>query len=429
MRCQVYRIELFTEITVNQNNGQDRYGAYNDRGTDNHRSPGHVPITEILHQKNHGSTQIAERIGKVYQEDGGTYHFQGSNQPFDQISKGDISHIKSQAGKDHPGNGRYVSPNIKQGGKYHQHSPKQGYHIDDIQGKPVIADKDYERHEQKHKKGYGNLCLGKNESTVHMKLAPNVGSERITKFTKDCQRTVKKNQKADTTEKTTEKKTTFRTVHRKTLRAELDIHCSGSGHLIQKVDTQKHERKADSTGYKRHPILGDGKSVEDELPHSLDKTRRDNQRDTQAHIQHLTDTPTLNVTEQNTPNHTEGKTAQKNRKNFQIRRQNGKTQKRKLGKAHHTDDIINALVGLHSGKQTNAYELGQCITNYLEKDIKNLDVKAPQCFTGIQTDCERFAKGIGTGINQKYQNTGIQGQNIKRRTGKVTLKHQNYISK
>lgn len=86
-------------------------------------------------------------------------------------------------------------------------------------------------------------------------------------------------------------------------------------------------------------------------------------------------------------------------------------------------------MGLHSGKQTNAYELGQCITDYLEKDIKNLDVKAPQCFTGIQTDCERFAKGIGTGINQKYQNTGIQGQNIKRRTGKVTLKHQNYISK
>ena len=194
-------------------------------------------MAEILNKEDHRSTQIAERISKVYQEDSGTYHFQRSNQPFNQISKGNISHIEPQSGKNHPENGRYVSPNIKQSGKYHQYSPKQGYHIDYIQCKPVIANKYDKRHQQENEKGYGYLRLGKDKCTAYMKFTPNVGCKRIAKLTKDCQCRIKKNQEADTTEKTVEKETAFFTIHRKTFRTKLYIHSTGSRYLIQKIDT------------------------------------------------------------------------------------------------------------------------------------------------------------------------------------------------
>ncbi|EYB09770.1 hypothetical protein M119_2087 [Bacteroides fragilis str. 3783N1-6] len=81
------------------------------------------------------------------------------------------------------------------------------------------------------------------------------------------------------------------------------------------------------------------------------------------------------------------------------------------------------MTRFHRRQNTNTDELGKGVADNLRKDIQDFDIESPKNLTFINGCGKWLTVGIGTGINQKNQNAGIESQNVKGRTGKKGTNH------
>ena len=256
-----------------------------------------------------------------------------------------------------------------------------------------------------------------------MELLPNIGSERVTKLTEHGQGTVKNNQHADSPEELPQKFTPVFTIHRSTFGTLYDILLIGSRNLIEKPAAKQHNRVYQQTGGKRHPIFRHMQIIHHELSQGFHQTGRDYQSNAQPDIQYFTDTTSFDIAKNDTPDHTQGKTAQKNRTHLQRNRKKCKTQQSNFGKSKQPYYIIDAVTRFHRRQNTNTDELGKGVADNLRKDIQDFDIESPKNLTFINGCGKWLTVGIGTSINQKNQNAGIESQNVKGRTGKKGTNH------
>ena len=172
-----------------------------------------------------------------------------------------------------------------------------------------------------------------------------------------------------------------------------------------------------------HPIFRHMQIIHHELSQGFHQTGRDYQSNAQPDIQYFTDTTPFDIAKNDTPDHTQGKTAQKNRTHLQRNRKKCKTQQSNFGKSKQPYYIIDAVTRFHRRQNTNTDELGKGVADNLRKDIQNFDIESPKNLTFINGCGKWLTVGIGTSINQKNQNAGIESQNVKGRTGKKGTNH------